>query len=446
MKRVLFISYYFPPSISAGSFRILRFVKYLPENGWIPYVLTIKTKKYIRNSLDFDILKSFPKEAKIFRTHIFLFSEKYKNLLKFLKSITLNLKGKNEVCQKENKIKVNPNSSKGSYKKIPGELLRTPDIDIGWLPFAFFRGIFLIYKNKIDVIYATGGPFTTPIIGLLLKKFTRLPLVVDFRDPWSDNYIRDFSNPYFKKLAYYFEKKVLKNADKIIANNEALKNNLISLHKEISREKFFVITNGFDEDDFNDLRQVSFEKYSIAYIGSLYDSHSPDSFLKGLKNLVEKVPGIEKNIQVLFVGDEGKKYIEKVKEYSIDKMVYFLGEKPHRDSLEILISSNLLLATLTVPPGATFIPGKIYEYMRSGKPILAITTEGAFKNFLKIEVPNAKILDPQDIDGITDAIHFFYKKYLESAKSSYLSLESSIEKFNVKFLTEKLSKVLAEVN
>ncbi|HSP87008.1 MAG TPA: glycosyltransferase, partial [Ignavibacteriaceae bacterium] len=234
IKKVLFISYLFPPVAGGGVQRSSKFVKYLPYFGWMPLVLTVK-EPYDFYS-DESLLDDIKENCKVYRT---ISIEPMKWVRKFLK----------RKWQK----KINE-ENKSSTKTIkPGFLVKlktyllVPDNEILWLPFAVWKGWQIIRKEKPLIIYSTSSPYTDHLIALILAKFCKLPWVADFRDLWVDrpNFPK---NNWRLQVDRKLERTIIKNADYILTATQQLADRFKELYPE---KKYSSITNGYDEDDFN---------------------------------------------------------------------------------------------------------------------------------------------------------------------------------------------------
>ncbi|MCK4996012.1 MAG: glycosyltransferase, partial [Thermoplasmatales archaeon] len=240
MKKVLMISYSFPPIAGGGVFRTLKFVKFLPNFGYDSVVLSVKKSKF--KDFDETLLNAIPSTTNVYRA---------KNI--------------------ESKIY----RYAGSFFHINYKWYQIPDVFITWLPFALNKAKYIVKKEKPSVIYSTSPPATSHIIAMLLKKKTKLPWVADFRDPWTDNFIIKYPTKFHRKLEEKLEKKVLKLADKVILNTESNKDALLKKYPDINKEKFIVITNGYDLDDFENIELSKTNNFTIASVGSFYDEMNP---------------------------------------------------------------------------------------------------------------------------------------------------------------------------
>ena len=159
-----------------------------------------------------------------------------------------------------------------------------PDAQVLWMPFAILKGISVIKKEKIDVLYTTGNPFSTHLTGVFLKMLLSKPLVVDFRDPWVTGEYRIWENKFRKKIEGILEKFVIKYADKVISTTELMTLDFANTYPNEPADKFVTITNGFDPDDFNGIfTKRTYKKFTITYAGTLYAGRQdPKDFFTAL--------------------------------------------------------------------------------------------------------------------------------------------------------------------
>jgi glycosyltransferase involved in cell wall biosynthesis len=407
MKKALLIAYHFPPLGGGGVFRTLKFTKYLPEFGYQPYVLTVKNPMY--REKDPTLVKEIPAEAKIHRT----FSFEHR-ILRVPRLLNINLKW-----------------------------FYLPDQNIGWLPFGASAGAKLVKKENIDVIFATSPIWTSLLIGLLVKKKTKKPLVVDFRDPWTDNPFINYPTKLHQRLERKMEKTVLSQADYVTVATDLIKSNLIRKYPFIE-SKIETITNGFDPDDFKNLKiGKKTGKFTITYVGSIYGLLTAKPFLTALKALVEEKKGFKEKAEAVFVGNCGKETSRLVRELGLDENVRFVGYVPHRKGLEFMVNSQalLLLITLEGSKGERILTGKLFEYLASRKPIIALVPEnGLAANVIK-SLKAGTVVSPRDAQRVKTAIENYFDQGVAGTLSAATDDASDIRLYNRRFLTGKLAHI-----
>jgi glycosyltransferase involved in cell wall biosynthesis len=412
MKKVLLIAYHFPPLSGGGVFRTLKFTKYLPEFGNQPHVLTVKNPMY--RTKDATLLREIPPEAKVYRT----FSFEHR-ILRAPRLLGINLKW-----------------------------FHIPDENIGWLPSAICQGEKIIRKENIDTLFATAPIFTSLLIGFLLKKKTGKPLVVDYRDPWTQNVFVKYPSKLHKKIEDKLETFVLATADHIIVTAEPMKCRLVEKYP-FTKGKIDTITNGFDPDDFKNLTvKKDEEKFVIAYTGSLYGLRTGEKFFSALKEVIEANPELQTKIKVLFAGLPSKKAVFLIEKFGLKNIVRLLGYKSHQESLELMVNADVLLLIMSAEEiydaktGPLTIPGKVFEYLGAKKPILAIAPLGAVADIMN-STKSGVIVPPWNIDAIGQAI----LKLFQDWKSGTLKdVESNISEYNRKALTQKLVNIFQKAS
>ncbi|MGQ9620070.1 MAG: hypothetical protein ACUVTX_03690 [Bacteroidales bacterium] len=357
MNRVLIITYYWPPGAGAGVQRWLKFSKYLPYFGWEPFILTVDPACAQYPAEDESLLNDIPKNARMFRTQAL-------NYFKLAGSV---------------KYQIPSAGFAGEYKKhLWSTLMRfargnlfIPDPRRGWNRYAFKEACKIIENEKITRVITSSPPHSTQLIGLKLKKqYPAVKWIADFRDPWSDiYYYHEFlhSCP-ARMLDSYYERSVLRNADLVITVGEKL-GAMLSSKVSGSEKKTFVVTNGYDEDDFRDIKQSEPESFTITYTGTLSPAYPVEGFAKA----VQKITDSGQKIRLRFVGTistvQKKIILTHVPAYMID----FIPYASHSDALKYMASSSVLLLIIPDHSGnKCIITGKLFEYIASGKPVLCL--------------------------------------------------------------------------
>ena len=411
MKKVLLTAYHFPPLGGGGVFRVLKFAKYLPEFGYQPHVLTVKNPMY--RTRDPTLVREIPSDAKVYRT----FSFEHR-ILRAPRLLDINLKW-----------------------------FYMPDQNIGWLPFAVSAGAKIVKKEKIDVIYATAPLWTSLLIGFFLKRQTRKPLVIDFRDPWTDNPFITYPTKFHKWFEKKIEKIMVAHADYVTVAFDSIKNTLVKKYPFI-KSKIETITNGFDPEDFKNLKIYGKTgKFTITHVGSIYGLLTAEPLLVALKELVEEKKEIREKVEAVFVGRYGKETPLLVRKLGLQENVRFVDYVPHRQGLEFMVNSQALLLLLTVedPRGKGILPGKIFEYIASRKPIIAIAPENGRAAKIIKSVNAGTVISQKNVQRIKEAIVDYYKQWTEGESSTTTYNTGDITVYDRKILTRRLAKIFEKV-
>ena len=430
MKKVLIITYYWPPSGGAGVQRWVKFVKYLREFGVEPIVFIPENPHY--PVLDDSFFKDIPDNLEIIKFPIW---EPYSIYRKFLRM------KKNESVQ-HGFIKERKSSS---IKDFISLFIRSnffiPDARKFWIKpsIKFLTSYF--QENKPDVIVSTGPPHTTHLIAMGVKKKLGIPWIADFRDPWTGiDYFEQLKlTSWARKKHFLLEKKVLSSADKVIAIGWDLAEEL----QKKGASDVVVITNGFDGSDFIDTkkRQKTSDKFVLSHIGSLNKDRNPEILWKALHELAESHGEFKDNLQINLVGKVDYAVIESVRENNLENHLFRFEYVPHDQITEQYAQSDILLLLLNNTPNIKgIVTGKLFEYIASQKPVLCIGSGSGDAARIIQETKSGQAFDFEDIEGIKEFITFIF----QSDKKTNLNRPKLelINKYSRKELTRDLSKVI----
>jgi glycosyltransferase involved in cell wall biosynthesis len=398
-KKILIITYYWPPSGGSGVQRWLKFVKYLPAFGWKPFVFTPDNPSFAIK--DQSLSKDIPAEATIIRFPIW---EPYAVFFAIS-----GIFGKRVTAKPAQLVAVkNESIFQRISTWIRGNLF-IPDPRIFWVkPSVAYLSKFL-RDNDISTIITTGPPHSLHLIGLKLKKQNpSLRWFADFRDPWSDWGLLDSLrvSQWARKYHQRLESKVLTAADEIITITPFY----VRRFKKLANRKVQLLTNGFDEDDFNNLHYSKPSKFTIRHVGIVNEKCDPRPFLKVVRELVKEVPEFEAHAQLEFIGDVHAQIRKFVADNDrLERVTKFSGNIPHQELIRLYGSSSLLLLILTGYKDAVgYMPGKLFEYIATGLPVLGIGPVQGDAAALLDETGAGEMIDSLDEEKIkTNLLHHF---------------------------------------
>jgi galactitol-specific phosphotransferase system IIB component len=356
-KKVLIITYYWPPAGGPGVQRWLKFVKYLPDFGVQPIVYVPENPTY--PIVDTNLIKEVSDKAIVLKQKIF---EPYQLASFFSKNKT-----------KKISSGIIPNQKKQSFLDklfllIRGNLF-IPDARFLWVkPSVSYLEKYIV-ENNIDTIITSGPPHSLHLIGLQLKQKLDLKWFADFRDPWTTiGYHKSLRlSNYATEKHKMLERKVLNTADTIIVTSKTTKTEF----QAITSKPIAVITNGYDVENVE--TQVLDTKFSLAHIGSFLSERNPMILWESLVELINEVPDFKSYLEIKLIGAVSQEVLETISQFGLDSYLNNLGYVSHGEAIAHQRKSQvLLLIEIDSQDTKSIIPGKLFEYMVSNRPIVAI--------------------------------------------------------------------------
>ncbi|MCP5002572.1 MAG: glycosyltransferase family 4 protein [Planctomycetes bacterium] len=420
MKKVLIISYSFLPQQTIGSQRPSKLAKYFPEFGWEPVVLTVK-------------------RAGVLPVGIRIIGTDYKDISGMLKSM-VGLKS-GEGAHEQLGIAVSKNFSEITWKsrivRLSKEVINYPDEYRGWYRFALKSASELLSEERVDVIVSTSPSVMSHIIARKLKKKYKIPWVADLRDPWSHQYA------YRKiRILKFFQRrleiKTLLDADALVSVTKPYLDEIKTLHKN---SKMFFITNGYDAGDFPDIPTKLTDKFTITYTGILYNGErDPSVLFEAVSQLMDENKINRELIEIRLYTPYLDWLVDEIRKHNLEGIVTLCGMIP-RD--EVLIrqreSQLLLLIRYRDKFERGDCPAKIFEYLGSKRPIIAV---GGFGGIVKdlLERTNAGKF-AGNVNELKDILNEYYQEFIQYGKIECHS-NSNIENYTYSAITKKYSDFL----
>jgi len=425
MKKVLIFSYYFPPDPAIGSLRIYGLAKYLPHFGWEPIILT-------KNSYD-----CFVSDYNVIRTPLFEYSSRNS----FKHKIGLNPK---ETVKKQ--IGRSHFKDKKTFLDLllnfVAETITYPDNQKKWYSHAFEQADELLTSKNIDAILSTSSPIVSHIIAHDLQKKHNLPWIADLRDLWTQNHYYPYSCVR-RALERRLEIKTLKTSNALTTVSHNLASELETLHGET---RVYSIPNGFNIDEISNENIISTDKFTITYTGSLYHGkRDPSKLFEALKELIDEQKLDREDVEVLFYGPQEDWLKQEIEKYNLQGIVHDYGLVSRKISLLKQRESQILLLLLWDHPSEVGVyTGKIFEYMSSKRPILAIGGQKGVVDELLKETEAGKFVS--STEDIKRYILECYSEYKLNGQVCYKGNFSKIEKYSQKEMARKFAEVLNVVS
>lgn len=436
MKRVLIISYYWPPTGGSGVQRWVKFAKYLPSEGWQPVIYTPENPEQL--AVDESLAAEVPEAAEIVKTRIIEPYELYKRVLR-------------RSGHSKEAVEVNPVNAqnKSLLQKaamwIRGNLFR-PDPRCLWIgPSVRFLKKYLA-EHPVDLIVSTGPPQSMHMIGLRLSRETGLPWIADFRDPWTKIF-------YFKHLSMTsatekwhrkMEKKVLDEASAVVAVSPLVQQEF----QKMTDTPVELITNGFDECDFSSEQCTeayggASEEFIITHTGLFAADGNPTALWDVLAEKCRTDDIFKKLLRIKLIGKTDDQILKALTDRGLEDSMINMGYQPHSVAVEQQRQASLLILPLRKEPEyKAVLPGKLFEYLASQRPILGIGQPDGAMAMIVNETRTGTVIDWEDRKGLTQYIEQCWERHLEGR----LSTEGAdLSRFTRRSLTRRMAGLFDRV-
>lgn len=436
MKRVLVITYYWPPQGGSGVQRWVKFSKYLPGEGWQPVVYTPENPDF--TTMDRSLAADIPAEAEIVKRHI---TEPY--------GLYRKLVGKGSATDADgnasSKGEVNPiNAGKKNWKQKLSLFIRgnffIPDPRVTWVrPSVRFLKKYL-KDHPVDAIVTNGPPMSMHLIGLKLSRETGLPWLADFRDAWTKIF-------YYKHLGlckwadrkhHRLEKEVLDNATRVVSVSPFEQRDF----QTMTSNKVHLITNGFDEADYA-APFAGDEHFNITLTGLFSSDGNPVTLWEVLAEKCATDEEFRRSLRIRLVGKTDKEVLDSIVNAGLGENLKYLGYQSHEIAVkEQRNASFLLLCLRKEPEYAAALPGKLFEYLASRRPILGIgQTDGAMAKIVT-ETASGVVYDWDEAKKIKAWVDFCWDEFKEDELKDN---QSDISRFSRRGTTKQMAALLNDM-
>ncbi|MEZ4797763.1 MAG: glycosyltransferase family 4 protein [Flavobacteriaceae bacterium] len=423
-KKVLIVTYYWPPAGGPGVQRWLKFIKYLPDFNIEPIVYVPSNPSY--PVIDESLVDEIPKGLAIIKQPI---AEPYKLASKLSKR-------KSDAISKG----IIPDKKRQGLMErlllfVRGNFF-IPDARKKWIKPSVRYLSSYIRNYNINIVITTGPPHSLHLIGLQLKSKLNINWIADFRDPWTTiGYHKKLKLlPMSKKNHKALESKVLNSADKIIVTSNNTKLNFSSL----TQKPIEVITNGYD---YHSIENVKLDnKFTLAHIGSLLSDRNPVVLWKALNELVVENKVFASMFQLNFIGVVSEGVLKSIEQHNLSQYVSLKGYVSHEEAIKYQKQSQvLLLIEIDSEDTKCIIPGKLFEYMVSGRPILAFGPKGSDVSEILRNTNTGNYFLYSDHEAIKEAILDMF----EAFRTGHLKSNAiGLQQYNRKTLTSKLAELI----
>lgn len=426
-KKVLIISYYWPPAGGPGVQRWLKFVKYLPDFDVEPIVYIPENPSY--PLVDENLLNEVPEGISIIKQPIF---EPYAFASMFSKKKTKTISSGLINTKKQSFVEKLLLYVRGNFF--------IPDARKYWVkPSVKYLSAY-IKENNIEAIITTGPPHSLHLIGMQLQEKIEVKWIADFRDPWT-------TIGYHKKLKLSkssetkhkaLEQEVLQKANQIIVTSPTTKNEF----EAITTQPIEVITNGYDDISFANKVALD-KKFTLAHIGSLLTGRNPLVLWEVLSELIQENESFSEAFELKLIGAVSEDVLESIQQSGLFKHINLVGYVSHKKAQVAQRESQLLLLIeIDSPETQCIIPGKVFEYMQSGRPILAFGPDQADFKQIITQTNTGKVYNYSEEKSVIKKALLDYFKVYQEGKLSVHGI--GIQQYHRKQLTSQLAKLIKE--
>lgn len=424
-KKLLIITYYFPPAGGPGVQRWLKFVKYLPEFGVQPIVYVPENPTY--PIVDEGLVGEISDKVIVLKNKIWepyqLASIFSKNKTKKISSGIFPQKKKQTFLDK-------------TFLWVRGNLF-IPDARVFWVKPSVSYLEKYIQENNIDTIVTSGPPHSLHLIGLELQKKLKVKWFADFRDPWTTiGYHKALRlSSYAAKKHKSLEHKVLNSADEIIVTSKTTKTEF----EFITNKPITVITNGYDVETVE--KQTLDSKFTLAHIGSFLSDRNPPFLWEVLVELLQEVPEFKSHLEIKLIGAVSQEVLDAIEEHQLKDYLNLLGYVSHQEAVAHQRKSQvLLLIEINSEDTKSIIPGKLFEYMVSNRPIIAIGPQGSDFADIVTQTNTGVFFDYSEKARLKSVILDFFNQFLEGKLQAH---GVGLQQYSRKNLTKQLADLIS---
>jgi len=414
-KTVVCVACSFPPSSVSGSHRTRAVVRYLPSFGWRPIVVAPQLSP--EEGRDDSLLVGLPPNLVVYRTRapqLLSWGNRMRGRIRRL------LRSSGEQGDSP-RTKPPSGGERRDWIDWASWWLQMPDLSSGWLPWGVAAALDALNRYRGVAVYSSAPHWTAHLVGWLASRIGNRPWIADFRDPWRGNPFRKLPYESLNRLDCWLERQVVEGADRVICNSRQVQADFEGRYPHLNG-RFTTIPNGFDPEDYAGLledRPVGRDCLLLTHAGLFYGPRRPHALLEAVRLLGEQGVG-GRPIRIQLIGPrtyEGRPLESIAADFGVASRVLVRGEVPHRRVLEALAGSDALLLVGFSGQGAELqVPGKLFEYLGVGRPILALAPrEGAIADVLGQSAAPSELCDPDDPREVAEAIRRLAEKLGQTA-------------------------------
>lgn len=426
LKKVVIITYYWPPSGGSGVQRHLYFTKYLRQFGWEPVIFTVEDGAY--SVIDDKLMNEVPEGVEVIRQKAWEPNQLYKKITGRKKTASID----SSIFKDQEKSFINRVAI-----WVRGNIF-IPDARMFWIKPSVKRLNDYIQKNNVDVIISTSPPQSTHLIANKVAKQNNIPWLADFRDPWTDiGYFKELKLSNWAKSKHLkLEKMVMRNADSLLTVSRIWQKDF----EKIRKGKVDYIPNGYEPTSVEENVLPDIDFYTWSYVGVLTDDREPKILWEELDEFYKSNADFARKFRLRFVGNISNQIQENIKKYSFHEKVTFKGNVPKSELNEVLYTSDVLLL-IGIPGVRGVLPGKVFEYLNTKRFILNVSEENSEAEGFLNKVNGGLSSSFGDREKTRENIFELWQNNLNNKTVSSIGLE----KYSRENITKELAFVLNRI-
>jgi glycosyltransferase involved in cell wall biosynthesis len=411
--------------------RSLKLAKYLPQEGWLPTVITVDPRRASYPEHDSTLAAEIPDGLVVRRTPSWDPYAAYARLL-----------GK----RREESIGVSfVGTAPGSPRERVARWIRAnlfiPDARVGWVPFARRAALRELKSGEYEAVVTTGPPHSTHFVGRTLRRRLGLRWIADMRDPWTGihHYDQFPTTAPARVLDRHMERSVLRSADRVTVVSPSM---AMQLGRIVARP-YDIVTNGFDPDDFRAAEVVpAGPQFVIRHVGNLSSTQVPEALWSALRDMSAELRGL---LRVELVGNVDASVLESAIRCGIEECIDVLPYVDHREAVRLMRTSHALLLVINrVPQAASIVTGKIFEYVASGRPVLGVGIPDGDAGKILSEARAGEMIDHQDDAGVGAFLTHLISEW-QAGRASHGAPTESAERYGRDRQAAQLARILDEI-
>ena len=433
MRRVLLVSYQFPPKVAPGVFRPLKLASYVAREGWHVDVLTVEDPP--TPMIDEALLAELPDEVSVHTA----WSLEPTRLVQWWR-------------RRWNHAPAESTDAAGrdrGYTKMPTGFVRLlqsaflPDEKIGWLPYARREARRIRLEVPFDAVIASEPPFSVLKAGSDIAREARVPWVADVRDPIVGNYFYRPLTPLHARYLRRYEATMLESAAAVLTTTPGFARAMSGRHPSVT-DRIHVLPNGFDPTDFGGPPPARADgAFHLAYVGTFQGAISADVLLEAVAQARAEEDAFRAAVRVRLVGPRDSGTDAAVERTGLTAIVDRTGRVPHAEAVTAMRSADVLVLVLGADDASRDIySAKLPEYLAAGRPVLGLVPEGVAATVLR-EAGHAKIVDPTDVSGVKVALLELFRRHMAGTPAQ--PDPAVVSRFDISLSARRLTEILAEL-